>query len=347
MPAIPFIAVALGASGALAAGGAALATAIGIGTVSTAAATAIGAAAFSGLATAVQGGSASQVLKSAVLGGVTSYAGSAIAGSVANSVTSSATGVSTGVAQAMGRVAGSAVAGAITSGTSALLTGKGDPIEALLKGGITAALSAGVGESVNAVLKDVPVIGNPMNSSEAAISRATRAAIGTAIVSGGNTDQINAAILNSFASTAGILTGQQIRDSSSQLSSANEQFRASEQAYSSNLESQNSLVNQYNTAIQPLIDQRSQLDGLIKSYDDFAYRYNNYDSYMQSKGYSQGITGYDGEGNPYYDWSKPEWQPARQVGYYDDWGQYNTYMQPAGYANVAAPKEESKDYFKM
>lgn len=298
MPAVPFIAVALGASGALTAIGTAIAGMAGLsvatgtvaaslaaGTISTAAATAIGAGTFAGLSTAIQGGKPSQILKSAVLGGVTSYAGSAIAGSIANSVASSATGVSPTIAAAMGRVAGSAVSGAITSGTSALLTGKGDPIQALLKGGITAAFSAGVGESVNAVLSKVPALANPLNNTEAAINRAMSAAIGTAIVSGGDVNKIGTAVLNSFAATAGGLIGQQIRDSSSQLSNANEQFRASERAYANNIQSQESLVNQYNAAIQPLISGKAQIDALIPQYDAIVWKYYNYHDWLTSEGY--------------------------------------------------------------
>jgi hypothetical protein len=318
MPAVPFIAIALGASGALAAGGAAIATAIGLGTVSTVAATAIGAGAFSAAATAVQGGSASDVLKSAVIGGVTSYAGSAIAGSVASSVSSAASGLDPGIASAMGKVAGSAVAGAVSSGTSALLSGR-DPIDALLKGGLTAAMSAGVGASVDALLKDVPAFSNPLNNQEAAIQRATKAAIGTAIASGGNADAIGMSVLNSFAATAGQYVGTQIRDSSANLSAANAQFRASESEYRSNLEQQDKLAADYNRQLAPLQESAARVNNTISEYDKVAANYNNYDSWMRSQGY--------------------EYQPPT----YDEWGSGGDFWakQEGGYLQVA-PSELSK-----
>ena len=318
MPAVPFIAIALGASGALAAGGAAIATAIGLGTVSTVAATAIGAGAFSAAATAVQGGSASDVLKSAVIGGVTSYAGSAIAGSVANSVSSAASGFDPGIASAMGKVAGSAVAGAVSSGTSALLSGR-DPIDALLKGGLTAAMSAGIGAGVDALLKDVPAFSNPLNNQEAAIQRATKAAIGTAIASGGNADAIGMSVLNSFAATAGQYVGTQIRDSSANLSAANAQFRASESEYRSNLEQQDRLAADYNRQLAPLQESAARVNNTISEYDKVAANYNNYDSWMRSQGY--------------------EYQPP----YSDEWGSGGDFWakQEGGYLQVA-PSELSK-----
>ena len=78
MPVVPIIAVVGAATGATAAVGAGIASAIGLGTVGTVAATAIGSAALAGVATAVQGGDAGDVLKSAVLGGATSFVGGTI-----------------------------------------------------------------------------------------------------------------------------------------------------------------------------------------------------------------------------------------------------------------------------
>jgi hypothetical protein len=108
---------------------------------------------------------------------------------------------------------------------------------------------------------------------------------------------------------------------------------------------QQTLVDQYNSKIQPIIDQRNQLDGLVKSYDDFAYKYNNYDSYMQSKGYVYDILGYDSDGNFVNGWAKQEWREARTVDYLDENNNYSRGVQPAGWIKVGAPKEESKDYF--
>ena len=342
MPAVPFIAVALGASGAFAAVGATLASVIGISTVPTVAATAIGAGAFAGAVTAVSGGSASDVLKSAVLGGVTSYAGSAIAGSIGASVESAATGFDPGIASAMGKVAGSAVAGAISSGTSALLSNR-DPIDALLKGGLTAAMSAGVGAGVDALLKDVSAFSTPLNNQEAALQRATKAAIGTAIVSGGNPDAIGISILNSFAATAGRTIGNQIRDTSSQLSTANEQFGASERAYTNNLEQQNKLVSDYNSQIAPLQQSSDKVNDLIKQYDEVSKNYNNYDSWMKSQGYEQRAYGTEDSWENY--WVKRGELLEKNALFtgIDDWGYPVSWRQDRYAPDQFAPDSISKD----
>jgi hypothetical protein len=364
MPAIPFIAVALGASGAFTAIGAGLAGIAGLsvatggvaaslaaGTISSAAAAAIGAGAFSAAATAVQGGKASDVLKSAVIGGITSYAGSSIAQSVAQSVSSSAiaSGTEASIAKAMGQIIGSASAGAITSGTSALLSGK-DPINALLKGGLTAGMSAGIGLGVERLVRDVPALSNPTNNAEAALQRAVKSAIGATIASGGNPDAIGLSVLNSFVSTAGELVGRQIRDTSSKLSSADQQFRASEADYQNNLAKQESLAAQYNQQIKPLQDKYSQIETLASQYDDLANKYNNYDSHMTSQGYTLIGGGYDGDGNYEGDfYAKQVWVPARQASGYNDDGQYITWEIPGGYqwqragANVTTEKQAIYD----
>jgi hypothetical protein len=345
MPAVPIIAVALGASGALAVGGAALATAIGIGTVSTAAATAIGAAAFSGAVTAVQGGKVSDVLKSAVIGGVTSYAGSAIASSVAGSVSSSAisSGASETIAKAMGAVVGNATAGAISSGTAALLYDK-DPLEALLKGGLSAAMSTGVGMAVDGVLNQVPGLTNPQNATEAALQRATRAALGTAVLTGGNPMAVQGAVLNSFIGSALMKTGGNLSDTSSQVRGARSNYESVVNEYQNNVNNQSEIVNQYNSLANGLETERVAANDLIKRYETLASNYNNYDSYMSSQGYALTSRGYDGEGNyagDYY--AKQVWVPTRRVSGYDENGFYTEWDAPPGYQLQAAPESMSKD----
>lgn len=345
MPAVPFIAVALGASGALAAGGAALATAIGIGTVSTAAATAIGAAAFSGAVTAVQGGKVSDVLKSAVIGGVTSYAGSAIASSVAGSVSSSAisSGASETIAKAMGAVVGNATAGAISSGTAALLYDK-DPLEALLKGGLSAAMSTGVGMAVDGVLNQVPGLTNPQNATEAALQRATRAALGTAVLTGGNPMAVQGAVLNSFIGSALMKTGGNLSDTSSQVRGARSNYESVVNEYQNNVNNQNEIVNQYNSLANGLETERVAANDLIKRYETLASNYNNYDSYMSSQGYTLMGGGYDLDGNLQADYyAKQAYVPARRVGGYDEFGFYTEWDAPPGYQWQYAPESMSKD----
>ena len=279
------IMVGLGASGALTAIGAGIATAIGATSlVGTAAATAIGAGVVSGGITAVSGGSASDVLKSAVLGGVTSYAGSAIAGSVASSVTNSILSsgseslISSSIAESMGRVAGSAVGGGITSGTRALLEGE-DPIEALLKGGITGALTSTVTESVDYALKDVPGFGRPANAHEAALQRSVKSAIGTAILTGGDEAQISNAIVNSYINTMAMAAGRvQFNDNSNNVRQANDAYRTSQSLLEDNLSKQQELAADYNRQIEPIQTLYAKIQDDSKTYDDLANKFNNFNS---------------------------------------------------------------------
>lgn len=133
MPAIPIVAAVTGASAAV---GATVATAIGLGTVGTVAATAIGSAVISGVTTAAMGGDASDVLESAVLGGVTSAIGGAVAPAISSAVTEATGSI----------IAGNVAAGAITGGINAEVSG-GDFAEGALLGGLTSGVTTALNEA--------------------------------------------------------------------------------------------------------------------------------------------------------------------------------------------------------
>jgi len=129
---MPAVAVVAAFTGAATAVGAAAATAIGLGTVSTLAATAIGSGIIAGGTTAIMGGDVSDVLESAVVGGLTSYVGGSVASSVGDVVTQT-----TG-SEILGKAAGNVAATAVTGGDE----------EAILRSGLLGGVSA--------ALKDVP-----------------------------------------------------------------------------------------------------------------------------------------------------------------------------------------------
>lgn len=327
--------------------GASIAGAIGLTGLSAAATIAIGAGTISAGFTALRGGGAEDIFKSAILSGATSYIGGTIGKDIASNVRADAImngDLSFNAANAVGNVVSSTAVGAVNAGLSAAAGGK-DPIEALLQGGLNAAMSSAVSQGVNLALADMPGFEPTKDVAQTALQRATKTALSTIILSGGNLDKVEGAVLNSFVQSAGNVIENALVDKSNDVRSANTAFKETEQAYTRNIESQNSLINQYNTAIQPLVDQKSQLDELVAKYDDFAYKYNNYDSYMQSKGYHYDITGYDHEGNYNYGWGKLEWQPERQIEAIDEYGFPYTYRAAANQAFIEAPKEESKGYF--
>lgn len=336
----------LGASGALAVAGSAIAGAIGIGTVSTVTATAIGAAAFSGSVAAIQGGSASDVLKAAVIGGVTSYAGNAIASNVSNSVSSALTAPGaevSAISAAMGKVAGAAVAGAIGSGTAAILYEK-DPLEALLKGGLTAAMTSAVGLGVDAALKDVPGFGQPESIQQAAIQRATKAAIGTAILSGNDPKKIDAAVMNSFMNTAMTQIGSGLVDKTPDVTRARQNYSSNVDAYQENVNQQNALVNQHNDLITSLEAERTNVNDLVKKYEEVAWQYNNHETYMRSQGYTYEAAtqpDWEGFGGRPAGYIKMTYNPNRYVSTYDEYG-YPVTIHSPGYDTIFLDAEAEK-----
>lgn len=133
MPAVPVVAAFTGASAAV---GATVASAIGLGTVGTVAATAIGSAVISGVTTAAMGGDASDVLESAIVGGVTSAIGGTVAPAISSAVTEATGSV----------IAGNVAAGAVTGGISAEASG-GDFLEGALLGGLTSGVTTALDEA--------------------------------------------------------------------------------------------------------------------------------------------------------------------------------------------------------
>ena len=136
MPAVPVVLAVTGVSAGIGAG---VATAIGLGTVSTGVATAIGTGVIAGGMTAAQGGDAGDVLKAAVLGGATSYVGGEIAAGVGESV-AEATGSS-----AAGKVLGNVAAAGVTSG--------GDE-DAMLRAGLIGGIGAGINAGKTAAVDE-------------------------------------------------------------------------------------------------------------------------------------------------------------------------------------------------
>jgi hypothetical protein len=132
MPAVAVVAAVTGASAAIGAG---VATAIGLGTVGAVAATAIGTGVIAGGITAIQGGDVSDVLESAVVGGVTSFVGGTVAGAVGSTVA---------------EVTGSEIAGAASGAAARTLVTGGDSEDALTSG-----LLGGVGAGIKGLEQDL------------------------------------------------------------------------------------------------------------------------------------------------------------------------------------------------
>lgn len=146
MPAAPLLYVAAGATGASAAVGTTLATAVGLGTVSAATATAIGSAAISAGVTALSGGDAGDILKSAVISGGASYLGG-VAGGAAKSALPASTSA------AVSNTVSAAAASGTGATVSALAYGASPEkaLEAGLKGAAVGGLAQAGVEGVKSV----------------------------------------------------------------------------------------------------------------------------------------------------------------------------------------------------
>jgi len=286
MPAAPLILAYAGASGLTAAIGTSLAAAIGVSSIGTIAATAIGTAALSGGLTAIQGGSVSNILKSAVIGGVTSYAGGAIAAEVSQSISSDVffqaigSDVSGATAKAMsdvaGNMAGAMASGAFVSGFQALAAGK-DPVQALLKGGLTAGITAGVGSTLDATLKGLGIDSSRISTT---FTRAASAAIASELL-GGSTEK---AFLGSLTSSAISTVGQYLggtfnnpvlKDASAGVSDVVTRFKNVESDIQENAYQQDLIVRQDTRIRDSLQTRATNLQSRIDYYNanEAAYDY--------------------------------------------------------------------------
>ena len=209
MPAAPIIVAAAVGSGVAATIGAAVVGTVVAGTVSTAVATAVGAGIISGGVTALSGGKVSDVLKSAVIGGVTAGIGASVGGSIAASVSEAASAAGyTSIAQTLGTIAGQTVGGGVSSALTAAAYGK-DPVNALIKGGLTAGLSSGVMQAVNLGTSKIEGFDQLPDS----VQRATKSALAAGAL-GKDPQQ---AALNSFLTSTSKYIGGQLKDYSADL----------------------------------------------------------------------------------------------------------------------------------
>jgi hypothetical protein len=145
MPAAPLLVFGAQVTGAAAAVGSAVATAVGLGTVSAAAATAIGSGVISAGITAVSGGDAGDILKSAVVSGGAGYVGGMAGGAAKGALPAS-------TSQAVSNTVSAAAAGGASSATGALAYGAspGEALEAGLKGAAVGGLTQAGVEGVKA-----------------------------------------------------------------------------------------------------------------------------------------------------------------------------------------------------
>ena len=251
MPAVPFVMAAASAAGVAATIGTATAALVGA-TITGAAATAIGAGVLSAGFSLAQGESLSDSLKGAVVGGISSFVGAGIASEVTGSIVeaaggASASGLTTSLAKVAGDMAGGAARGAVGAG----LSGQ-DPIDALIKGGLTAGLTSGVMEGVNSFTSEIPGFSDlktEYGDMGAAAQRAISAGIASGILGKDAGDAVTQSLLGSFTQLAGTTFGNEIKDYSKDVGVAYDELNNAGSALQQVIDSQNNIASQYNTQL--------------------------------------------------------------------------------------------------
>jgi hypothetical protein len=305
MPAAPFIAAIAVGSGAATAIGTAIAGTIGLsvaatgvaaslaaGTISTVVATAIGSGVVSAGIAVASGAKASTVLKSAIIGGVASYVGASVAGEVTKSVATAAAGNSAtaSIAASLGKIAGSMAGGGVSSAVGSVLSGEGDPIERLIKGGLTAGLSAGVLEGVRATLSNVPGFDKYDTATGKTVKGdapiAVQRAVTAGLAAGAMGKDADKAILNSLLSSGTDYLSRGIKDLSATLKTSYDNALKTGETLERNVNRQNEIVKDYNSTAEAIEAKRATLQADLDKHNEFKDKYENYDAAMRRDGYT-------------------------------------------------------------
>ena len=273
---MPVAAVVIGAlvveTGVAAAIGTAIVGTLTTATVSTAVATAIGSGVVSAGLSLAQGASVSDALKGAVIGGVTSFVGASIASSVSSSIASAATDAGfTSIAGSIGKVAGAMAGGGSQAALGSILTGKGDPIKALITGGLTAGLTAGAMAGVNEVTSRIPGF-NDLAKDYGAAGAATQRAVNAGLAAGVLGKDTDKAVVNSVLSSM-LGAGKDylkdgLKDVSSTLQTAYNDATRTGAALDDNGKRQNEIVKDYNSSAEAIEAKRQEIQANLDKYNE-------------------------------------------------------------------------------
>lgn len=269
--------------------GTAIASFVGVTAVSATAATAIGAATIGATFSALKGDKPEDILKNAILGGVTSYVGGTIGQNISQTVSKSvatnliSSGVSQTTANAMSQVIATATSGAISSGTSALLQGK-NPIDAMLKGGLTAGLSSSINLAVDKFTGGIPGF-DSLSSSEsgAAFARATKSVIAASLLGNDPSKALQSSLIDSFLQVAGPSIKETISDAGTALKNAASKVTSLQDSINSAITKQQTIAEDYNDLIDPLQDEQDAAQAAIDKYNKDKYKYDNFTSVYTRK----------------------------------------------------------------
>ena len=305
MPAaVVFIGVIAVETGVAAVIGSAIVGAVTTATVSTAVATAIGSGVISAGLSVAQGASVSQALKSAVVGGVTSYIGASIAGEVTKSVATAATEAGyTSIAANIGKVAGAMAGGGTQAALGSVITGKGDPLQMLIKGGLTAGLTSGVMQSVNEVTSKIPgfsSLAEDYGAAGAATQRAVNAGLAAGVL-GKDTDKaVVNSVLSSMLGVGKDYLKEGLKDVSSTLQTAYNNATKTGESLESNIKRQDEIVKDYNSSVAAIEAKRQAIQDDLDTYNELKAKYDRGEVAVEevnkyAERVNNAIPGYDAE----------------------------------------------------
>ena len=317
--------------------GAGVAASLAASTISTAAAVAIGSGVVSAGVSLARGASISDALKGAVIGGITSYVGASIASDVTSGIRAQAImngDLSFGTANALGKVAGAMAGGGSQAALGAVLTGK-DPIDALIKGGLTAGLASGVTMGVNAVTSKIPGF-NDLAKDYGTAGAATQRAINAGLAAGVLGKDVDATVVNSvlgsMLSAGGDYVKGGVKDLTTTLKSAYDNATKTGETLEANVGRQEEIIKDYQTTADDINAERTAIQTNLDKYVEAKNIYDNYYTlYPDGEGYFVDGAGREGGEGYFVD----SGNPLRQS-FLDETNKY------ANLVNDAIPAYEEK-----
>jgi len=187
--------------------------------------------------------------------------------SVANSLMGN--GMSVAAVEGIGGIVGGATSGAFSGGVNALASGR-DPIDAILKGGLSGGLTAGAMQGIGSITSSIPgfdKLGKDYGAVGAAAQRAVNSALAAEVLG----KDVNQSILNSVLNSA-VSTGKEyLKDLSQPVQEAWDKLTQTSTAYKDNVALQNEIVAQYeatrNASNSNIEAQRATLQANMDGYN--------------------------------------------------------------------------------
>ena len=252
--------------------GAGVAASLAASTVSVAVATAIGSGVVSAGLSIAQGAKVSDALKGAVIGGVASFVGASVAGEVTKSITTAATNAgATTIAGSIGKIAGAMAGGGAQGAVGSVLSGKGDPIKALITGGLTAGLTSGAMIGVNEVTSRIPGfsdLGKNYGAAGAATQRAVNAGLAAGVLGKDTDAAVVNSVLKSMLSTGADYVKTGIKDGSAALQTAYNNATKTGESLDNNIKRQEEIVKDYTSSAEAIEAKRQAIQADLDMYNE-------------------------------------------------------------------------------